>query len=106
MIVAMIKRLAHRPGAVKSRSAPEPAGGHERAAPTTEETRPEVAVRESLEPKTLAHQGQRSARLKLAASNGGIWTTASPVTVAIVDHSPAASSNASRVRAAGSTSQR
>ena len=41
----MIKRLAHRPGAVRSRSAPEPAGGHERAAPTTGETRPRVAGR-------------------------------------------------------------
>ena len=56
--------------------------------------------------QTVACQGQRSPRLKPAASNGRIWTAASSATVAILDHSPAVSSNASSVRSADSTSHR
>ena len=46
-------------------------------------------------------QGQRSAKLKLTASNGAIWTGSSSAAVAILVHSPAVHSNASSERAFG-----
>ena len=51
-------------------------------------------------------QGHRSPRLKVIASNGRMLTGSSFFAVAIGTHSPSRSSNASRVRSAGSTSHR
>ena len=53
-----------------------------------------------------AHQGQRSPRLKVIASNGRMLTGSSSFALAISSHCSSWSSNASRVRSAGSTSHR
>ena len=52
------------------------------------------------------HQGQRSLRLKVIASNRRMLTGASSFTLAISSHCPSWSSNASRVRSVGSTRHR
>ncbi len=52
------------------------------------------------------HQGQRSPRLKVIASNGRMLTGSSSFALPISSHCPSWSSNASRVRSAGSTSHR
>ena len=51
-------------------------------------------------------QGQRSPRLKVTASKGGMHTGSSSFAPAISTHCPSRSSDASRVRSAGSTSHR
>ena len=51
-------------------------------------------------------QGQRSPRLKVIASKGRMLTGSSSFALPISTHSPARSSNASRVRSVGSTSHR
>ena len=53
-----------------------------------------------------APQGQRSARLKVIASNGRMLTGSSSFALAISSHCPSCSSNASSVRSTGSMSQR
>ena len=50
--------------------------------------------------------GHRSAKLKVIASNGRMLIGSSFLALAIRTHSPSRSSNASRVRSAGSTSHR
>ena len=52
------------------------------------------------------HQGQRSPRLKVIASKGRMLTGSSSFALAISSHCTSWSSNASRVRSAGSTSHR
>ena len=51
-------------------------------------------------------QGQRSPRLNAIPSNGGMLTGSSSFALAMSTHWPSRSSNASRVRSVGSTSQR
>ena len=51
-------------------------------------------------------QGHRSPRLKVIASKGRTLTGSSSFALAISNHCPSCSSNASRVRSVGSTSQR
>ena len=55
---------------------------------------------------TLAPPAQRSPRLKVIASNGRMLTGSSSFALAISNHCPSRSSNASRVRSIGSTSHR
>ena len=55
---------------------------------------------------TLAPPAQRSPRLNVTASNGRMLTGSSSFALAISNHCPSWSSNASRVRSIGSTSHR